>query len=630
MGVIPARRGVGRFAIHCDSVALRYFPQNMFLLALASGCLIDDATYQRRKAELTDHDGDSFAQEDDCDDTESTIYPGATELCDDVDQDCDGEIADGQQDAPLWFQDLDGDGYGDAQIAGVPACDAPTNTAASAGDCDDEWAGVNPAAVEVPYDGVDNDCDGTDLDDVDGDGEESTAVGGEDCHDGDATIYAGADEGWFDNGVDNDCDGESFDPIAWAAATALTRIDGSAAGGEMGRRLHYWAAGECIIANAPYAESGTGSVYGIAAGEQGVRSVGSAGAATGSLSGSLLTSTDVGDDGRVVTAQVLDGDGEGTVFVLDGTNLCAGQSGSVETLSDWTVQGDETFGWFGSEAEWLGDVDGDGLQDLAVVAPGTSGGGTLRGSVYIWMSPTEDGVTGSSSADLILTGSADGAELAHVTTALDDDGPGVPWLLLDQMVSVSGSAGLFLVDVQTAVSGSVSAASSSGLVTGSTGRHFSSVNVGDTDFDGADDVITGVWSFGVWNVSDLTGFRDETEATNFLTYDVEGEWITSVVPVGDYDGDSRADLAILAEDWSQFTERGQLALVPGERKFGDIIDFTSVQLTAQGSSDGDSFGFHAVPVGDFDADGVRDLAVSAPGADYAVAGGGAIYLLPLP
>ncbi len=61
---------------------------------------------------------------------------------------------------------------------------------------------------EIPYDGVDQDCDGQDLTDVDGDGFDAPEAGGQDCDDNDATVFPGATEEWYD-GVDQDCDGAS-------------------------------------------------------------------------------------------------------------------------------------------------------------------------------------------------------------------------------------------------------------------------------------------------------------------------------------------------------------------------------------------------------------------------------------
>ena len=63
----------------------------------------------------------------------------------------------------------------------------------------------DPDSTEVPYDGVDNDCEGGDLQDADGDQFLSLQTGGSDCDDTDATVFPGAAEVCDDN-VDNDCD----------------------------------------------------------------------------------------------------------------------------------------------------------------------------------------------------------------------------------------------------------------------------------------------------------------------------------------------------------------------------------------------------------------------------------------
>ena len=55
------------------------------------------------------------------------------------------------------------------------------------GDCDDTNNTIYPGATEVPYDDIDQDCDGADLKDVDGDGYDATVAGGNDCNDNDAT-----------------------------------------------------------------------------------------------------------------------------------------------------------------------------------------------------------------------------------------------------------------------------------------------------------------------------------------------------------------------------------------------------------------------------------------------------------
>ncbi len=78
-------------------------------------------------------------------------------------------------------------------------------------DCDDDLAYVHPGAIDPPYDSLDANCDGVADDDQDGDGYLAPEVGGPDCNDGDSTIHPDAFDLPYD-GVDADCDaGDDFD-----------------------------------------------------------------------------------------------------------------------------------------------------------------------------------------------------------------------------------------------------------------------------------------------------------------------------------------------------------------------------------------------------------------------------------
>ena len=154
-----------------------------------------------------DAPADHVATPGDCDDTDPSEHPGADEVCDGDDDDCDGTADEADAvDAPTWYLDEDGDGWGDAAAWEV-ACDAPADHVATPGDCDDGDADAWPGAAEVPYDGVDQDCDGVDACDEDGDGWEAESCGGEDCDDDDELIPT--DEVPYD-GVDQDCDGSDL------------------------------------------------------------------------------------------------------------------------------------------------------------------------------------------------------------------------------------------------------------------------------------------------------------------------------------------------------------------------------------------------------------------------------------
>lgn len=171
------------------------------------------------------------ADSSDCDDSNADAHPGATETCNDLDEDCDGQrdediptetwwrdadgdglgdpaesvedcgegrgYVDNAEDCndsdesvgsdPAWFRDADGDGYGDGS-APYTGCDAPEGYVPAGNDCDDTAASVHPGMEEEWYDGVDQNCDGNDVD-QDGDG----APVGDDCDDLDPEVTECAD-----------------------------------------------------------------------------------------------------------------------------------------------------------------------------------------------------------------------------------------------------------------------------------------------------------------------------------------------------------------------------------------------------------------------------------------------------
>jgi hypothetical protein len=228
----------------CDDTNATVYPTAQELCdGLDNNCndLIDEglatSTYYR------DADGDGYGytasttiacalppgyagENDDCDDANANINPGAVEICDGLDNNCDGQV-DEDLATFTYYRDADGDGYGDPANSAT-ACQVPAGYVANSGDCDDANANIYPSASEL-CDGVDNDCDDT-VDegcyanntyyrDADNDGygdpeisvqASTTPIGyvadNTDCDDSDVSINPGATE--ICDGIDNNCNGQ--------------------------------------------------------------------------------------------------------------------------------------------------------------------------------------------------------------------------------------------------------------------------------------------------------------------------------------------------------------------------------------------------------------------------------------
>ncbi len=97
--------------------------------------------------------------------------------------------------------DNDGDGYG-AENTDLRGC----SSSATEPDCNDANLNINPGMAEVPYNGLDDDCNSTTYDDdLDRDGYDAVITGGTDCNDSNPNINPGAVE-ICDNNIDDDCD----------------------------------------------------------------------------------------------------------------------------------------------------------------------------------------------------------------------------------------------------------------------------------------------------------------------------------------------------------------------------------------------------------------------------------------
>jgi len=123
-----------------------------------------DTTVDEGCTVCTDNDSDGFFAQEyceglaDCDDSNASVNPVASEQCDAIDNNCNGNVDDNAIDTIDYFIDNDLDNFG--SILAGNACSVPSGLFSStSGDCDDTNGDINPGATEVP-DNIDNNCNG--------------------------------------------------------------------------------------------------------------------------------------------------------------------------------------------------------------------------------------------------------------------------------------------------------------------------------------------------------------------------------------------------------------------------------------------------------------------------------------
>ena len=206
-----------------DGISVSWSIGETFVTTLSGGDVILTQGFQQPSDEI-DADGDGVISTEDCDDNNMDVFPGAIELCDQLDNDCNGLVDDGLS-LDLVFEDADADGFGNPDMF-IETCDVPQGYVYESSDCNDADATINPAADEI-CDELDNNCDGQineeigDLyfADADGDGfgnadavinscfgEVGYVLNADDCDDASGNVFPGGEE-ICGNTIDEDCDG---------------------------------------------------------------------------------------------------------------------------------------------------------------------------------------------------------------------------------------------------------------------------------------------------------------------------------------------------------------------------------------------------------------------------------------
>jgi hypothetical protein len=511
--------------------------------------------------------GDGFVTDgSDCDDDDSAVHPGVKKDL------CDGrdDDCDGEDGQPVsWYADADGDGYGSAATE-TRACAAPADFVADATDCDDGDSAVHPGAVEDCDNTIDDDCDGLVADELDHDGDggySDACPGGIDCDDTDSEVHAGAKETCGD-GIDNDCSG--------ADLACEPNFSG-----------RYDLADATVVTGESSSEADAGRVM-------------QAGDVTG----------DGIDDAFTGTLWAHGGNGGG--WVVPGP-----VSGAV-ALADvgFDLAGTDATGGAGRSIG-LGDANADGIDDLAFGCPYN-----LAPGQYIVYGPITADMEIADSSDAAIVSSGAGTLFSHGSDLGDVDGDGAA----DSIIGDYGSgdhAHLFQAGALWVTLGpltgelDVSAGADAHIL----GEHdhawagrFVHVD-GDIDGDGLDDIVlnaigdeTAGPSAGavhvVYGPADISSLDDAAILVGPAPNSFAGQEFTS----GDYDGDGYGEVAVLAYV-SQFATvhvaKGPLA---------DMTDLETAEAVIEADTIDSELGW-GLASGDLDGDGNTDLLIGDPAYD---------------
>ncbi len=580
----------------------------------------------------------------DCDDTDPAINPGATEECDNDDDNCDGRSDLGE--TSIWYSDDDGDGYGHpAEYENT--CDPPEGWVQEGGDCDPADPEENPGQPEE-CDEVDQDCDGEiDEDfDLDGDGymsDECEYIDSEDadCDDDDFDIHPLQFE-ICDDGIDQNCDGrDTF--CGYSGSYDLASPDAKyyapSASDDAGRLVEVGDVDgdgrDDMLTATLYSSGYAGGAYLALGPLSGTQSLGTAGFHLESDRSCCYGA------GRSIGLGDTNGDGYDDIVI---GSPWADTPGSRVLLgpitADVTLQDDAVAFLYGSPSTYTGhgsdmaDVDGDGLADAVIGAYYTNG---AAGTGYIVYGPVTADVNLETAADATLECPSSGSYMGRVMRAGGDlDGDGIGDVLSPAPYSsiggyYSGAVYVILMPVY----GTIDLSSADGTLVGEGSSSYagSVLAMNDVNGDGLDDAVVGAYgtsssvsgggaAYVVYGPA--TGEWDLGSADVVVNGSYPSHYLGSGVAADDVDADGYAELFVGAYgDSTGGSGSGGAFLFFGP--LSGTYASTDADASFVGEDAGDNAGY-ATRIGDLDADGWGDLLLGATGDNTGGGSAGAVFV----